>query len=58
MIAIDLRKQQALKADLKSMQKINFSGDLKFVASKTVFIVIQEFKETILDVLQGTAKVL
>ena len=29
MIAIDLREQQALDADLKAIQKINFTGNLK-----------------------------
>ena len=28
-IAIDLREQQALDADLKAIQKINFTGNLK-----------------------------
>ena len=29
MIAIDLREQQAIDADLKARQKINFTGNLK-----------------------------
>ena len=29
MIAIDLRKQQALDADLETIQQINFTGNLE-----------------------------
>ena len=60
MIAIDLSKQQALDADPKAMQQINFTGNLapeENVNSK-MFFIIEEAKETILDFSQRTAKVL
>ena len=36
MIAIDLSKQEALEADPKAIQQINFTGNLDRAASATV----------------------
>ena len=47
MIAIDLSKQQALHADPKEIQKINFNGNLE--EQSTIFFIIEEAKETVLD---------
>ena len=47
MIAIDLSKQQALDADQKAIQQINFTGNLHREAA--MFFIIEEAKETILD---------
>ena len=66
MIAIDLSKQQALDADSKSTQQINFTRNLdrgrnaygEIVNDNTMFFIIKEVKETILDLPQGTVKVL
>ena len=58
MIAIDLSKQQALDADPKEIQKINFTANLDRDGSTTIFFIIEEARETILDFLQGTVKVL
>ena len=58
MIAIDLSKQQELDADPKAMQQINFTGNLDWEASAIMLFIIEEVKETILDFLQGTGKVL
>ena len=58
MIARDLIKQQALAADPKAMQQINFTGTLAQPKGATIFFIIEEGKETVLDFLQGTAKVL
>ena len=58
MIAIDLSKQQALDADPKEMQQINFTANLDRDGSTTIFFIIEEARETILDFLQGTVKVL
>ena len=58
MIAIDLSKQQELDADPKAMQQINFTGNLDREASAIMLFIIEEVKETILDFLQGTGKVL
>ena len=46
-IPIDLRKEQALNADLKAIQQIKFTGNLKQQA--TIFFIIEKAKETILD---------
>ena len=55
MIAIHLCKQQALDADLKAIQQINFKRNLAqdSDANMTTFLIIEEAKETILYVLQG-----
>ena len=58
MTAIDLNKQQALDADPKAIQQINFTGNLDWAAGATMFFIIEEAKETILDFSQGTVKVL
>ena len=58
MIAIDLSKQQELDPDPKAMQQINFTGNLDWEASAIMLFIIEEVKETILDFLQGTGKVL
>ena len=49
MIAIELSKQQALDADLKPMQQINFTGNLSGNKNRLIFFTIEEAKETILD---------
>ena len=56
MIATDLSKQQALDADPKAIQQINFTGNVK--NNSVIFLIIEEAKETVLDFSQGTAKVL
>ena len=48
MIAIDLNKQQALDADSKAIQQINFTANLDQDGKTTVFFLIEEVKETIL----------
>ena len=60
MTAIDLSKQQALDADKKEIQQINFTGNLARnpVANRTIFSIIIEAKEIILDFSHGTVKVL
>ena len=57
MIAIDLRKQQALDTDPKAIQQINFTGNLDQAAGVTTFSIIKEAKENVLDFSQGTVKV-
>ena len=44
MIAIDLSKQQALDADPKAIQQINFYGNLE--NNETIFFIIDGAKET------------
>ena len=56
MIAIDLSKQQALDADRKAIQLINFTANLDHDNGATTLFIIEEAKETILDISQGTLK--
>ena len=58
MIAIDLSKQQALNAHLRAIQQINFTGNPDRAENKTMFFIIEETKETALEFLQRTVKVL
>ena len=58
MIAMDLSKQQALDADPKAIQQINFTANLDRAGNTTVFFIIEEVEETVLDFSQGTVKVL
>ena len=44
MIAIYLSKQQALDADAKAMQQINFTGNLYWPAVTTMFFINEEVK--------------
>ena len=56
MIARDLSKQQAHDADPKAIQQINFTGNLEQDNSETMFFIIEEAKETILDFPQEQRK--
>ena len=58
MIAISLSKQQALDADPKSIQQINFTGNLEQDNGGTIFSIMEEAKETVFNFTQGTVKVL
>ena len=49
LIAIDLSKQQKLDADPKAIQQINFTGNLDKAERATMFFIIEEAKETVLD---------
>ena len=53
MIAIDLSKQQALDADPRAIQQINFTANLDRVGNTTMFFIIEQVKETGLDFSQG-----
>ena len=55
LIAIDLSLQQKLDADLKA---INFTGNLHPDGNTRMFFIIEEAKETVLDISNGTVKVL
>ena len=57
-IAVDLSKQQALDADLRAIQQINFTANLDRTGNTRVYFILEEAKETILDFSQGTVKVL
>ena len=58
MIAVDLSKQQALDADPRAIQQINFTANLERAGNTRVYFILEEAKETILDFSQGTVKVL
>ena len=47
MIAIDLSKQQALDADPRAIQQINFTANLDRVENTTMFFINEEAKETV-----------
>ena len=58
MIAIDLSKQQALDADPRAIQQINFTANLDREGNTTMFFITEEAKQTVLDFSQRTVKVL
>ena len=58
MIAIDLSKQQALNADPKAIQQINFTANLDRAGNTRIYFILEEEKETVLEFSQGTVKVL
>ena len=58
MIAIDLSKQQALDADPKAIQQINFTANLDRAGNTRIYFILEEVKETVLAFSQGTVKVL
>ena len=58
MIAVDLSKQQALDADPRAIEQINFTANLDRNGNRTMFFIIEEAKESVLGFLKGNIKVL
>ena len=58
MISVDLSKQQALDADPRANQEINFTANLDRIGNTRIYFILEEAKETKLDFSQGTVKVL
>ena len=58
MIAIDLNKQQALEADPRAIQQINFTENLDTVGNTRIYFILEKAKKTVLDFSHGTVKVL
>ena len=58
MIAVDLSKQQAFDADPRAIRQINFTGNLDRAGNTRIYFILEEAKESVLDFLQGTVKVL
>ena len=58
MIAVDLSKQQALDADPKAIQQINFTANLDRAGNTRFHFILEEAKETVSEFSQGTVKVL
>ena len=46
MITIDLSKQQALDADPKAIQQINFTANLDKAGNTRFYFILEETKET------------
>ena len=53
-----LSKQQALDADPRAIQQINFTAKLDRAGNTTMFFVIEEAKQTVFEFSQRTVKVL
>ena len=58
MIAIDLSKQQVHDVDPRAIQQINFMANLDRAGKTAMFFIIEEAKETVVGLSQGTIKVL
>ena len=58
MIALDLSKQRALDANPKAIQKINFTANLDRTGNTTMFLIVEEAKESILYFSQRKLEVL
>ena len=56
MIAIDLSKEQALDADPKAIQQINFTANLDRAGNTRIYFILEEAKESIFEFSQGTVK--
>ena len=55
MIATDLCKRPAFDSDPNTIKQINLNGNLE--NESTIFFIIEEVKETVLDFSQGTVKI-
>ena len=58
MIVVDLSKQQALDADPKTIQQINFTANLDRAGNTSIYFILEEAKETVFEFSQGTVKIL
>ena len=58
MTTIDLSKQQALDPDPRAIQQTNFTANLDRAGNTTMFFIIEEAKEAVLDFSKGTIKAL
>ena len=58
MIVVDLSKQQALDADPRANQQINFTANLDRAGNTRIYFILEEAKESKLDFSQRTVKVL
>ena len=61
LIAADLSKQKALDADSRAIQQIIFTGKIKATVANTrviIYYILEQSKETILELAKGTTKVL
>ena len=58
MISVEWRKQQALDADPKAIQQINFTANLDRAGNTIFCSILEEAKEIVFEFSQGTVKVL
>ena len=58
MVVVDLSKQQALDADPKAIQQINFTANLDRAGNTRIYFILEEAKETVCEFSQETVKVL
>ena len=58
MIAVDLSKQQALDADPRAIQQINFTENLNRAGNTRIYFILEAANQSILNFEQGTVKVL
>ena len=58
MIAVDLSKQKALDFDPKAIQQINFTANVDRAGNTRVYFILEESKETVLELSQGIVKVI
>ena len=58
MIDVDLSKQHALDADPRAIQQINFAVNLDRAGNTRIYFILEEAKETIANISEGTVKVL
>ena len=49
MIAVDLSKQQALDADPKAIQQINFTANLNRAGDTRIYFILEGVKDTVLN---------
>ena len=49
MIAVDLSKQQALDANPRATQQINFTANLNRAGNTRIYFILEQAKEPILD---------
>ena len=57
MIAVDLSKQQAIHADPRANQQIDFIANLDRAGSTKMYFLLEEAEESKLDFSQGTVTV-
>ena len=57
MVAIDLSKRQALDANPKAIQQINYTGNLYETNNRAIYFIIEEAKGTKLGFPDGIIKV-
>ena len=58
MIAVALNKQQALDADPKAIQQINFTANLDRARNTRFYFILEKSKEIVFEFSQGPVKVL